>query len=126
MKFRQIYQEYPYEFSATPAGDLQCNLCNALVKCDNKVCLWKATEKVSNTNKNWKRRANSEVSKPFHNIIKKTSRNRLSLHTELQTEPSFFKVSLCCNRKTIAFGDCSSGMYRKISIPKRTNSRITS
>ena len=26
-KVRQICQEYPDEFSATPTGDLQCNLC---------------------------------------------------------------------------------------------------
>ena len=48
-KVRQTCQEYPYEFSATPAGDLRCNvfaatcdatclrrLCNVLVKCDKK------------------------------------------------------------------------------------------
>ena len=33
-KVRQICQEYPNEFSATPARDLQCNLCDVLVKCD--------------------------------------------------------------------------------------------
>ena len=33
-KVRQTYQEYPDEFSATPAGDLRCNLCDVLVKCD--------------------------------------------------------------------------------------------
>ena len=33
-KVRQICQEYPDEFSANPAGDLQCNLCDVLVKCD--------------------------------------------------------------------------------------------
>ena len=33
---RQTCQEYPDEFSATPAGDLRCNLCDVLVKCDKK------------------------------------------------------------------------------------------
>ena len=35
-KVRQTCQEYPDEFSATPAGDLRCNLCDVLVKCDKK------------------------------------------------------------------------------------------
>ena len=35
-KVRQIFQEYPDEFSATPARDLQCNRCNVLVKCDKQ------------------------------------------------------------------------------------------
>ena len=35
-KVRQICQEYPDEFSATPARDLPCNLCDVLVKCDKK------------------------------------------------------------------------------------------
>ena len=33
-KVRHTCQEYPDEFSATPAGDLRCNLCDVLVKCD--------------------------------------------------------------------------------------------
>ena len=35
-KVRQSCREYPHEFSATPAGDLRCNLCDVLVKCDKK------------------------------------------------------------------------------------------
>ena len=35
-KVRQTCQEYPDEFSATPADDLRCNLCEMLVKCDKK------------------------------------------------------------------------------------------
>ena len=35
-KVRQICQEYPDEFSATPARNLRCNLCDVLVKCDKK------------------------------------------------------------------------------------------
>ena len=35
-KVRQTCHEYPDEFSATPAGDLRCNLCDVLVKCDKK------------------------------------------------------------------------------------------
>ena len=35
-KVRQICHKYPDEFSATPASDLRCNLCDVLVKCDKK------------------------------------------------------------------------------------------
>ena len=35
-KVRQICQEYPDEFLQTPVGDLRCNLCDVLVKCDKK------------------------------------------------------------------------------------------
>ena len=35
-KVRQICHEYLDEFSATPARDLRCNLCDVLVKCDKK------------------------------------------------------------------------------------------
>ena len=35
-KVRQICQEYPDEFSATPARDLRCNFCDVLLKCDKK------------------------------------------------------------------------------------------
>ena len=35
-KVRQICLEYPDKISATPAGDLRCNLCDMLVKCDKK------------------------------------------------------------------------------------------
>ena len=35
-KVRKICQEYPNEFLVTPAGNLQCNLCNVLVKCNKK------------------------------------------------------------------------------------------
>ena len=35
-KVRQICPKYPDEFSATPARDLRCNLCDVLVKCDKK------------------------------------------------------------------------------------------
>ena len=33
-KVSEICQEYPDEFSATPARDLRCNLCDVLVTCD--------------------------------------------------------------------------------------------
>ena len=35
-KLRQICQEYPDEFSATPTRDSRCNLCDVLVKCYKK------------------------------------------------------------------------------------------
>ena len=35
-KVKQICQEYPNEFSATPACDLRCNSYDVLVECDKK------------------------------------------------------------------------------------------
>ena len=35
-KVTKISSEYPNEFLATPVGDLRCNLCDVLVKCDKK------------------------------------------------------------------------------------------
>ena len=35
-KVRQICSEYRDEFLAAPVGDLRCNLCDVLVKCDKK------------------------------------------------------------------------------------------
>ena len=68
-KVRQICQEYPDEFSATPVRDLRCNLCDVLVKCDKKFFV-ESHQKVSNTKENWRRRPNPKVSKPFYNSIK--------------------------------------------------------
>ena len=68
-KVRQIFLEYPDEFSATPDGDLQCNLCDVLVKRATKSFLWKAIEKVSNTKEICRRITNPKVSKPFYNSI---------------------------------------------------------
>ena len=62
-KVRQICQEYPDEFSATPARDLRCNLCDVLVKCDKKSFV-ESHEKSKQHQKNWRRRANPKVSKP--------------------------------------------------------------
>ena len=48
-KVRQTCQEYLDEFWASPAGDLRCNLCDALVKCDKKffVVSKKLAKKIS-------------------------------------------------------------------------------
>ena len=35
-KVRKICCQYPKEFGETPAGDLRCNFCYALIKCDKK------------------------------------------------------------------------------------------
>ena len=35
-KVWEICCQYPNEFGETPAGDLQCNFCDVLVKCDEK------------------------------------------------------------------------------------------
>ena len=34
---REICRQYPNESGETPAGELQCNFCDVLVKCDKKI-----------------------------------------------------------------------------------------
>ena len=34
-KVRKICRQYPSKFGKTPAGDLRCNFCDVLVKCNN-------------------------------------------------------------------------------------------
>ena len=36
-KVREISRQYPNEFRETPAGSLQCNFCDVLVKCYKKI-----------------------------------------------------------------------------------------
>ena len=60
-KVRQTCQEHPDEFSATPAGDLRCNLCDMLVKCDKKFFV-ESHRKSKQHQGNWRRRANLKVS----------------------------------------------------------------
>ena len=33
-RVKEIWYQYPDEFGETPAGDLRCNFCDVLVKCD--------------------------------------------------------------------------------------------
>ena len=35
-KVRQICRDFSDEFNATPGGDLRCNFCEVIVKCDKK------------------------------------------------------------------------------------------
>ena len=46
-KIRQICQEHLDKFLATPVGNLQCNLCDVLVKCDRRLFVeshWKSKQ----------------------------------------------------------------------------------
>ena len=37
-KIREIWRQYLKEFGETPAGDLRCNFCDLLVKCEKFFC----------------------------------------------------------------------------------------
>ena len=112
-KVRQICQEYPNEFSATPVSDLRCNLCDVLVKCD-KSFLWKATEKVSNTIEN----ANlfTTRSSKFQGtccLFILSCRYPTS-----ETEPSFFKVPVCFNEKVLPLDTAARACVAKVAFQK--------
>ena len=72
-KVRQICQEYPDEFLATPASDSRCNLCDLLVKCDKK-CFVESHRK----------------SKPHHGKLETKSKSQ-SKQTFLQFDQVNFK-----------------------------------
>ena len=67
VKVRQICQECQDEFSTTPAGDLRCNLCGALVKCDKKFFVeshWKSKQyqgKLETTSKSQSKQTFSQL-----------------------------------------------------------------
>ena len=63
-KVKQICQEYPDEFSATPARDLRCNLCDVLVKCD-KTFFVKSHRKSKQHQKKLETRSNSQSKQTF-------------------------------------------------------------
>ena len=109
-KVKQIYKEYPIEFSATPVGDLRCNVCVVLVKCHKKFFV-ESRQKISNAEENWRRRANSKVSKTFSQLDQKNFTEKVvSSFLAAETQPSFFKISVCYNKKSNAFGDSSPGI----------------
>ena len=63
-KVRQICQQYPDEFSATPARDLRCNLCDVLVKCDKKFFV-ESHRKSKQHQRKWETNSKSQSKKTF-------------------------------------------------------------
>ena len=64
----QIYRQYLDEFLATLAGDLRCNICDVLVKCD-KNFFAKVREKVIITKLDCRGKADPKINKSFHSQI---------------------------------------------------------
>ena len=114
-KVRQICQEYLDEFSATPARDLRCNLCDVLVKCDKKFFV----ESHRKSKQHQRKLETKSKSQSKQNLFTTRSSKLQGTgclfilsckYLTSKTEPSFFKVSVCYNAKSIAFGDWSQGM----------------
>ena len=115
-KLRQICQEYLDEFSATPAGDLQCNLCDVLVKC-NKKCFVKTHGKSKRHQRKLETKSKSQSNQTFlqlnHvNFMEQVVSSFLAAYIPLHklNRPFFLKISVCYNGKSIAFGDYNPGM----------------
>ena len=116
-KVRQICQEYPDEFPATPAGDLRCKLCDVLIKC-NKKCFVESHRKSKQHQEKLETKNKSQSNQPFLQlnhvnfmvqVVSSFLAADISLH-KLNQRP-FFKVSVCCNGKSIAFGYYNPGMW---------------
>ena len=114
-KVRQICQEYPDEFSATPARDWRCKLCDVLVKCDKKLFV-ESHRKSKQHQRKLETKSKSQSKQTFlqlnqvnfkEQVVSSFLAADIPLHT--LSHPSF-KVSVCYNGKSIAFGDCSPGM----------------
>ena len=115
-KVRQICQEYPDEFSATPAGNLQYNLCYVLVKCDKKFFV-ESHRKSKQHQEKLETKSKSQSKQTFLHFLQLDQVNfkeqvvSVFLATEIPFHKLNHKISVCYNEKSIAFGDCIPGMY---------------
>ena len=105
-KVRQICQEYPNEFSATPAGDFRCNLCDALVKRDKKFFV-ESNRKSSQHQGKLEAKSKSQSKQSFLQLDQVNFKKEvvslflaagLPLH---KLNHPFFKVSVCYNGKVL-------------------------
>ena len=84
-KVRQTCQEYPDEFSATPAGDLQCNLSDVLVKCDKKFFVESHRTELES-------RPKSSRSRPRRDFDTTRPRRDRDLEQKVETRPRLERV----------------------------------
>ena len=105
MSFRQLL----------PARDLRCNLCDVLVKCGKKFFV-ESHQKSKQHQRKLETKSKSKSKPTFSQLNQVNFKEQvvssflaayISLH---KLKPSFFKVSVCYNGKSIAFGDCSPDM----------------
>ena len=75
----QISSRYSDECLATSPGDLRCNICAVLGKCDKKFFV-KNHRKSEHRQAGLQRKTDPKVSKPFCGHIDYTSRKNQSLH----------------------------------------------
>ena len=131
-KVRQICQEYLDEFSATPAGDLRCNLCDVLVKCDKKFFVESHRKSKQHQGK-LETKSKSQRKQTFLQLDQVNFKEQVvalfvavDIPFHKLNHPSLKSLFVTIG-KSIAFGDYSPGMCYLISIPKRKiHSRITS
>ena len=131
-KVRQICQEYPDEFSATPARVLRCNLCDVLVKCDKKFFV-ESHRKSKQHQRKLKTKSKSQS--------KQTLLQLDQVNFKEQVVPSFLAVDITLHKlnhpsskslfatKGIVLPSetAARACVAKLAPPKkRTNSRITS
>ena len=96
VKVRQTCQEYLDEFLVTPAGDLRCNLCDVLVKCDKKFFVESHRKSKQHQGKLETKSKQTFLYFDQVNFTEQVVSSFLAADIPLhKTEPSFFKVSVC-------------------------------
>ena len=130
-KAKQICQKYPAEFSATSAGDLRCNFCDVLVKCDQQFFV-EIHRKSKQHQGKLETKKKSHSKQTFLQIDQANFKEQvvfsflaanISLHK--LNDPSL-KSLLATMRKVFPSETAYRACVAKINISKRTNSKITS
>ena len=110
-KVKQIYQEYPDEFPANPARDLQCKLCDVLVKCDKKFFV-ESHRKSKQHQRKLKTKSKSQSKQTFLQPDQINFKEQV-VSSFLAADIPLHKLnhpSVCYNGKSVALGDCSPDM----------------
>ena len=111
-KVRQICQEYPDGFSATPSGDLRCNLCDMLVKCDKKFFV-ESHQKSKQHQEQLETKSKSQSKQTFlqldqvnfkEQVVSSFLAADIPLHKQNHT--SLKPLFATMGKVFIAFGDC--------------------
>ena len=115
-KVRQICQEYPNEFLATPAGDLRCNLCDVLLKYDKKFFM-ESHRKSKQHQTKLETKSKSQSKQTFLQLDQLNFKVQvvfLFLAADIplhKLNHSSLKSLFATIAKSIAFGDCIPDMF---------------
>ena len=131
-KVRQFCRKYPDEFPATPAGDLRCNFCDVLVKRDKKFFVENHRKSKQHQGK-LETKSKSQSKQTFLQLDQANFKEQvvssflaadISLHK--LNHPFSVKSLFATMEKVLPSETAARACIAKLSIQKRTNSRISS